>query len=509
MRTIGPDELANRLEARPRDFALFDCREEGEAEAGHLPDSTFLPRRLLELRIDALVPARATTLVVYGADDGREALAAATLAELGYEDVCVLSGGVAGWTAAGRPVATGVNVPSKRFGEHVLEHDGVASITADDLDRLHASGTRFEQWDVRTPAEFWRATVPGSRNVPGGDLALCARSARGNPIVVHCAGRTRSIIAARTLALLGEPNVVALENGTMGWRLSGRKLVPGVETAAPPGHDGAERAFALAEAAGVRPWIPERLRAGLAERLSRNLVVVDVRSEAEHQAGHLPGSLSRPGGQLIQCTDEVLAVPAASVVLVDDGDGRAAVAGYWLRRMGFPDVGMLEGGYPAWRSAGLALVSGPDEPPAFVASLRQTIAAIAPDSVETLHPRPIVLDVGTSRAFKAGHIPEATWLPRGWLEARVGDLAPPGVAVVATATDEVQGLLAAATLLRLGYEAAWLEGGNAGWVAAGGRLDPAATTPLDLPPDVVDPPYAQGEAGMRRYLAWEIALTGA
>ena len=124
---IDVDALAELMARRPRSLAVFDVREAGEAEQGHLPYATVLPRRLIELRIAELVPSATQDIVVYdeGAPDARAALAAATLAEFGYRAVRILAGGLGAWKVAGRPVATGVNVPSKRFGEEILEPDGV------------------------------------------------------------------------------------------------------------------------------------------------------------------------------------------------------------------------------------------------------------------------------------------------------------------------------------------------------------------------------------------------
>lgn len=508
MRRIGAEALAARLARRPRGFALLDIREAGEAEEGHVPDATFLPRRVIEFRIDELVSARTTPIVVYDGGDGRAECAAATLARLGYAGVSVLGGGIGAWVAAGFRLATGVNVPSKRFGEHVLEEDHVASISPDALDDLGRSGVPFAQWDVRTPAEHARATLPGSLSLPGVDIIRHAEAAARDDalVVVHCAGRTRSIIAARTLTLLGVARAVALENGTMGWRLAGRSLEAGRERVR-GGQGRGERAVALARESGVASVAASELRAALAARGERNVVVVDIRGTEEYGSSRIPGSVSRPGGQLLQATDEVLAVEAARVILVDDGDGRAAITGYWLRRMGYPDVAWLEGGVEAWREAGWRLVSGSaDARPGLVESVRADLPSVRAESLAGVDP--LILDVGTSRAFKTGHVAGAAWLPRGWLEAKAAEILPAGATIVVTEADEDQAILAAATLRDLGYDAAWLEGGHAGWTRAGLPLERAVSLPLDLPPDVVDPPYARGEAGMRRYLEWEIALTG-
>ena len=44
--------------------AVLDVRERGAYERGHIYRTTALPRRLLELRLPALVPAPATPLVL-------------------------------------------------------------------------------------------------------------------------------------------------------------------------------------------------------------------------------------------------------------------------------------------------------------------------------------------------------------------------------------------------------------------------------------------------------------
>ncbi|WP_262335313.1 rhodanese-like domain-containing protein, partial [Bordetella pertussis] len=99
-------------------------------------------------------------------------------------------------------------------------------------------------------------------------------------------------------------------------------------------------------------WLDER------DAGRTNLYVLDIRQVAEYRAGHLPGAIALPGGLAVQRTDEFLPVRAAQVVLVDDDEARAALAGYWLRAMGLPRVAVLAGGLPAWNAAGYALGHG-------------------------------------------------------------------------------------------------------------------------------------------------------
>ncbi len=495
-------------------------REAGEAEAGHIPGATSLPRRLIEFRIAELVPHRRTPIVLYDGGgetpygpDRRAALAAATLAGLGYRDLRCLEGGLAAWRAVG-DVATGTNVPCKHFGERILEEERIPYVTPDGLAARLAAGERPAICDVRTVEEFAGHHLPGARATPGFDLALHlpGLKAENGSVVVNCAGRTRSIIATATARLLGFDDVVALENGTMGWRLAGHPVETGAGPAGavPPAHgETTERARALALSVGAT----ETDAATLADRLDGADIphVFDVRSLDDFRRGHVPGAVALPGGQAVQRADDFAAVPGAAIVFVDGGDARAFLAAYWYRRMGFPRVSVLQDGMPAWLAQGLPAER--ERRRAVEQALAPLRAAVATVDAADLRRRLRgghdlrLVDVGTSRHFAAGHVPGATWLPRGWLEDGIGNVARPEDDIVVTARDERQALLAAATLRDLGHaHVRILSGGTAAWAALGEALATGLDGLAAAPGDVVDAPYDKGEAAMRRYLDWEVGL---
>ncbi len=515
---IAIDEL-RAMQTSDAQWALLDVRELGEAERGHIPGATFLPRRSLEWRLSELVPARSTTLVLYDEGGERAAWAAQTCAELGYRDVRVLAGGLAAWCAAGGAVASGSNVPSKSFGERVAEERATPHVAPAVVDAWRREGAVL-LLDIRTPEEYAGPRIPEALSAPGFDVAFAAGQLAGTnvPVVVNCAGRTRSIIACETLRELGVDAVYALENGTMGWVLAGLDLEKGegrgVFAATPQSRaTAAQRARALAHAHGVgragaadlAAWLESRARG------ERNLYVFDARQLPEYQAGHVAGSAALPGALAVQRTDEFIPVRRGRVVFIDDDGVRANLAAAWLARMGLPDVWVLEGGIEAWRASGRPLESGrAPRRPANLEAVRTTVTRLAaPALAERLaaDADALVIDVGTSRDVARAHLAGATWIPRGWLEARLGAAgARPERTIVVTARDEAQSVFAAASLQRLGYErVVVLEGGT----AAAGELPiasglPAADAGAD---DVILPPYAKGEAGMREYLAWELALT--
>ena len=210
-----------------RELALIDLREELIFSRSHLLWARSVPLSRLELRFASLVPRRDTRIVLCDEADGLVERAAKVLAGSGYSDLSYLQGGIAAWAKAGFELFSGVNVPSKAFGEHIEHACSTPSISAEQLEQLMRNGTNMVVVDSRPFDEFQRVSIPTATNVPGAELVLRVRDIAPSPdtlVVVNCAGRTRSIIGAQSLIDAGLPNkVVALRNGTMGWSLAGFK----------------------------------------------------------------------------------------------------------------------------------------------------------------------------------------------------------------------------------------------------------------------------------------------
>jgi sulfur-carrier protein adenylyltransferase/sulfurtransferase len=81
---------------------LIDVREKDEWLEGFIPGAQWIPRGLLEQRIEDQVPEKSSALVLYCAGGSRSALAAHTLGELGYTNVSSLAGGFSAWKRAGQ-----------------------------------------------------------------------------------------------------------------------------------------------------------------------------------------------------------------------------------------------------------------------------------------------------------------------------------------------------------------------------------------------------------------------
>lgn len=494
-----------------QELALLDAREEGEFGASHLFWAVPCPLSKREIRARALLPRLSTRICCV--DDGRGVAEnlAGWLERIGATDVAVLDGGTRAWAAAGYVLFSGVNVPSKAFGEWVEHHYGTQSVDAPELKTWLESGRDMVVLDSRTLEEFTRMSIPSGVSVPGGELVYRIGDLAPDPktlVVVNCAGRTRSIMGAESLRRAGIPNqVVALRNGTMGWELAGLRCDRGRTERFTPGTPktlsvALQRAKNFAETSGVGVIGALELER-MEDDPDRSLYLLDVRDPVEFREHHRPGSRNAPGGQLVQATDTWIGVRNARVVLIDDTGVRARMAAAWLRQMGHRDVFVAEAALDA--AGGTALQPVPElQAPVPLINVAGLVALL--DSGDGT----VVIDLARSIDYRDGHIPGALWGVRTRLDALAAQLAaakhvvltsPDGV-FARLALDEVKALVPGDVYV--------LEGGTQAWHAFGRPLVKDRTNPPDEACiDFYLRPYDRNsgiEEAMHAYLSWEIDL---
>ncbi|PWC36017.1 rhodanese-like domain-containing protein [Azospirillum sp. TSO35-2] len=497
------------------EVALLDAREEGPYSLAHPLFAVSVPFSRVELLAYDLLPRRSAPITVYDDGEGYAEPAARRLQALGYGDVTLLEGGLAGWIAAGFEVYRDVNVPSKAFGEWVEHHRHTPSLPAAEVKALIDAKANLVILDARRFDEYRTMSIPGGISVPGAELVKRVHDIAPNPdtlVIVNCAGRTRSIIGTQSLVNAGIPNrVAALRNGTIGWTLAGLTLDHGRDGRFPdrlsPEGDAAGRkaARAVADRAGVGRINTRGLDAFRADQ-HRTLHTLDVRTPEEYEAGHLPGFRHAAGGQLVQATDEYVAVRGARIVLADDpaggGGPRADMTASWLAQLGW-EVHVLEGDVAA-----LGTESGPD---------RRRLPPVPEGTAETVAPRDLlalleagaaaVIDITRSPRYRAGHIPGAWFSTRARLAEAVARL-PEGVRPVLTCGDGTLTRYAVADF-PAGRRPLLLEGGTRGWVEAGLPLSRDLDRLGPEPDDVYKRPYEgtdNGAAAMQGYIDWELEL---
>jgi rhodanese-related sulfurtransferase len=515
---ISAPEL-NALMSGDTPYALIDVREVGEYNSSHIPGSSLIPRRELEIRMADAVPHKGVHVIVCDDDGRRAALGAVTLLRMGYINVSILADGMNRWVVEKLPTEWGVNVPSKDYGEKMQVEHGVPEISAIDLQQRIDNGDKLVILDTRTPEEYQRACIPGGQSVPGGELSLritdiTSQLDDDTTVIINCAGRTRSIIGTRVLQRMGLTDVYGLENGTAGWMLAGLELETGADRLELPemsseGIAAAEEyADSLAAEDGVQYLDIPGLHEMMGRRKSENVYLIDVRTDAEYQNGHIPGFRWFPGGQAVQRSDEVGVVHNCPVVFTCDSRARAVQTASMYRQMGFDEVYVVRGGTSAWESAGNTLDSGmPSSAPAGFAGSVTLAKHMSARELEA-NSQITKIFVDSSHAFAQGHPPAAHWIPRGWLELRIGDTVPdPSIPVAVICADGVQSTLAAATLAIMGYsDVSVLNGGMSAWSESGLPVEQGLSGVMSVPADILPTGPDRNFADMVNYLRWEEEL---
>lgn len=197
------------------------------------------------------------------------------------------------------------------------------------LDRALAGSTVV--LDIRKAATFAKAHVPGTINIPlAKSFSGWAGWLVGYDVDVQLIGVRDDIArAVRELAMIGFDRVTT-------WYDSGVVDV-------------------WAKAGRTTGTVAKTDVTALAPRVARDEVtVLDVRSRAEFEAGHLPNALSIPVGHLRARLAEI---PRDKPIVVHcQAGGRSAIATSVLQQLGVTNATDFSGSYSAWRDAGNAVV---------------------------------------------------------------------------------------------------------------------------------------------------------
>jgi rhodanese-related sulfurtransferase len=512
---VTPTDLRNLI-VGPNELALIDLREGGIFSKRHLLFAISCPLSRLEILIEDLVPLKTIKLVLCASaiDSNMTTTGALRLAKLGYSDVSILEGGIEGWGAHGYELFSGVNVPSKAFGEFIETTYKTPHVQAHDIERMKKDGEDFIILDSRPYSEYHAMNIPGGIDVPGAELAYRIHDLAPNSktkIVINCAGRTRSIIGAQSLINAGIPNpIMAVENGTMGWHLAGLKLERGQSRRfgdiSPNAH-----LIALERAEAVRhrfdlKLVNEKTALAWMHDTSRSTFYLDVRDPSEFNTAHWPGAKSAPGGQLVQATDEYVGVRRARLVLIDNDGVRATMTASWLTQIGWRDVYIMAGANASFKRPEIIapLKLDPSTPSILVDELAHKLDAGTC----------IVIDMANSLQYRdEGHIPGSWFAVRSNMPENISKI-PETPLLVLTSPVGGSSQIVLEDAAKSGRDVKVLEGGTAAWKFQGHPLEYGFTHMADDPIDLWYKPYEFDdddkniEQAMEQYLTWEVDLVG-
>ena len=87
-------------------FHLVDVREESEWNKGHITNTIYIGKGVIERDIEKKIDNTESDIILYCGGGFRSALAADNLQKMGYSKVSSMDGGYSGWVKAGYPTET-------------------------------------------------------------------------------------------------------------------------------------------------------------------------------------------------------------------------------------------------------------------------------------------------------------------------------------------------------------------------------------------------------------------
>ncbi len=460
---------------------------------GHWFGSTNVPLSVLSTEIARLVPDRSFPIHLLDCQDAASAAAADRLSELGYDSVIRCPSSLP--DSYGEGFVKGEYVWSKAFGEVVAHTAGLPEVTPADYLARHGEARLF---DVRPTAEYRLFTIPDSSSLPNSLLLanMDALKNTGEPVLLHCAGRTRSIIGACTLKAAGYDGPYAIfRGGTQAWQLDGLERefdadrVFAKESADPE----PAREFLRKWHIGFQQVDNAELATFVAEHRDEHLFDVSDDAAMGQLLNH--GITRISGTNLIQQTDRSIARYHVPVNLFDTGSGsRAAFAAYWLRCMGFT-VRVVYLSEPLHNKS--AEQAGLENP-----GLSHTVLSVN-QLLNDLEDSAPVIDFRPSSDYGQAHLNGSQW-------GNVSELlasAEPAAGIVVIGSNLAQAGEAADLLQK--YD--WQIDGIFAWDAA--KIDPGHLVSGDIESPIDECALFAGRhhgklQDSRDYLAWEEELPG-
>lgn len=349
---IGPETL-RAWRAEGREFGFFDTRPPAEYAKMRVPGAVCLPNGELAHRHDAVRSDPERPILITCAGRTRGIVGAIGLELAGVGNVYALENGTQGWALAGENLERGnavepfpalspaeTEASAARAEAFAARHD-IPFLDAAGFARLAEERARsLYLFDVRSAAEFAAGHIEGAIHALGGQLVqstdqwVGVRHAR---IVLTDDTGMRAALAAYWLRQLGYATFVL--------RAADADGVARAEAPPPP-------------LAPLPPVAPAEARA----RQEGGARILDLRSSRAHRDGAPAGALWTIRPRLDRSRLQTLpgGVPREALLLADD-PRVAALAVPDLVEAGVKDIALIEGGFAAWREAGLP-VGRPDGP---------------------------------------------------------------------------------------------------------------------------------------------------
>jgi len=337
MQSLEIKRVLNLLKNNTKNISFLDIRERKEYVHGFAFGSVNCPFSKFKYLIKELVPDVNTTLILIGIKNiYQKDKIQKILKKLKYDRSFILKGDYKIWKKQKFPLWAGEYTFSKAFGEWIEITSNIKNLYAKELYKIHKKNHNYLQIDARPKKEFEKFSLPQSVQCSGGELPCFINNKENlrKNFIVHCAGRTRSIIAYQTLKDFNFKNKkYVLNGGTQNWVLNGFDRKFKNQSKIKSTKINYKDDLKLAHSIAKKFKIPSTQTMNK----QTNSYNFQINSEIKNFK-KIPGWKQVDATTLIQSTDKFISSTNTRVLIFSNIPSSAVFAVIWLRRMGYQAI---------------------------------------------------------------------------------------------------------------------------------------------------------------------------
>ena len=337
MQSLEIKQVLNLLKNNTKNISFLDIRERKEYVHGFAFGSVNCPFSKFKYLIKELVPDVNTTLILIGIKNiNQKTRIQKILKKLKYRRSFIIKGDYKIWKKNKFPLWAGEYTFSKAFGEWIEITSNIKNLYAKELYKIHKKNHNYLQIDARPKKEFEKFSLPQSVQCSGGELPCYINNTENlrKNYIVHCAGRTRSIIAYQTLKDFNFKNKkYVLNGGTQNWVLNGFDRKFKNQSKIKSTKINYKDDLKLANSIAKKFKIPST------QIMNKQINSYNFQINSEiKNFKKIPGWKQVNATTLIQSTDKFISSTNTKILIFSNIPSSAVFTVIWLRRMGYQAI---------------------------------------------------------------------------------------------------------------------------------------------------------------------------
>jgi rhodanese-related sulfurtransferase len=341
MQIIEIKKAIQLLKDQKQNLAFLDIRERKHYVQGFAFGTINCPLSKFKTTIKDLVPDHYTTILLIGFKNTAQIKKVKSVVKsLNYKNVFQIKGDYKNWKKAKLPFWAGEYTFSKAFGEWIEITSEVNNLFPKQLKTIHQKPHNYLQVDARPKKEFEKFTLPQSVQCSGGELPCFINNQTNlkKDYIVHCAGRTRSIVAYQTLKDFNFKNKkYVLNGGTQNWVLNGFERELGKKSKIKLTKIHFKKDLKLAKQIAKKFKIPTSLQKNKGNQFHYFQLNSEIKDFKK-----IKGWKQVNATTLVQNTDKFIASTQTKIFIFSNIPTSAVFATVWLRRMGYNAIWQIK-----------------------------------------------------------------------------------------------------------------------------------------------------------------------